>query len=187
MKKSLIEEADERVSIVKVCRLIDMNVPEGGYGKHRCPFGDVNHSDGGVEPSFRIYTETNSAYCFACRKYFSPVHLYAEAKDKRRSQAALDLLEFIGWKPVSRAQRWAEIIAPEVTVDLSMLALALRTYCARICREWEEYQFIPEVTELFSKCLALLDRVRTPEDAEQWLETCKQVMRKKLEAAHDDR
>ena len=155
--------------------------------KMRCCFGDFNHSDGGIEASFRIYVETNSAYCFACRKFFTPVYLYAQAKDKRLSQAAQDLLELIGWKPVSQAQRWAESVAPEVAVDLSMLSLALRTYCARICKEWEDYQLIPEVAELFSRCLALLDRVRTPEEADQWLNTCKLVMSKKLEAACDDR
>lgn len=187
MKKSLIEEANEKVSIIKVCLLIGLNVSEGGHGKYRCPFGDVNHSDGGIEAAFRIYPETNSAYCFACRKYFSPVYLYAQAKDRRASQAAQDLLEIVGWKPKSQAERWSEAMTQEVTVDVSALALALRTYCARICREWEEYQLIPEVAELFSRCLALLERVHTPEEADQWLNACKKIMSKKLEAAHNDR
>lgn len=186
--KSLIDEANERVSIVKVCRLIGMDVFEGASGKFRCPFGDFNHSDGGTAKAFRIYTETNSAYCFSCRAYLTPVNLYAQAKDLRRKDAALLLLEEVGWKPVSHAQRWAELVSPrEESVDVSMLALALRTYCARVCPEWDELQLNPDIGGLLSRGLGLLDRVRTAEEAEQWLETCKTVMRSKLEAATDDR
>lgn len=184
--RSFIDEANERVSIIQVCRLIGMQVSEGGYGKHKCPFGDLSHSDGGVTPSFRIYTETNSAYCFACRKFMTPVYIYAQAKDKRYKDAAEDLLEIIGWKPVSQAQHWANSVAPEVSVDVSMLGLALRTYCARICVEWEDVQFLPDIAQLLGRCLALLDRIRTPEEAERWLNTCKIVMAKKLEAAKND-
>lgn len=180
-KKSFIEEANERVSIVEVCRRIGMDVSNPDR-KMRCWFGDLNHSDGGIDPAFRIYQDTNSGYCFSCRKYFDPVYLYAQATDKSMKNAALDLLEIVGWKPVSQSQRWAESVAPEVGVDVSMLALALRTYCARICPEWEEIQLEASVAEVLSKCLALLDFVRTPEEAGQWLNTCKQVMRKKLEA-----
>lgn len=183
MKKSFIDEANERVSIVKVCQLIGMNISDGYGGKLKCPFGMFNHSDGGVEASFRIYTETNSAYCFACRKYLTPVYLYAHAKDRRLKEAALDLLELIGWKPVSQSQRWADSISTEEVVDVSMLGLALRTYCARVCVEWEDFQLIPEIAEVLGRCLALLDRVHTPEEADKWLDTCKQVMRTRLEAA----
>lgn len=180
---NLIDEANKRVSIVKVCRLIGMDVSEGASYKERCPFGDVMHSDGGVAKAFRIYTETNSAYCFSCRAAYTPVKLYAEAKELRRQEAALSLLEEVGWKPVSQAQRWAELVAPaKESVDLSMLALALRTYCARVCPEWDELQLSPEISEMLGKCLALLDRVHTEEEAQQWLETCKSVMLKKLEA-----
>lgn len=181
--KSLIDEANERVSIVKVCRLIGMDVSEGAAGKMRCPFGMFNHSDGGTAKALRIYTESNSAWCFSCRIYYTPVRLYAEAKDLSRKDAALLLLEEIGWKPVSQAQRWADLVSPiKESVDISMLALALRTYCARVCSEWEELQLNPEVAELLSRCLALLDRVSTAEEAEHWLETCKTVMNRKLEA-----
>lgn len=101
--------------------------------------------------------------------------------------AALDLLELIGWKPVSQAQRWAELTTPEEeTVDVSMLGLALRTYCARVCSKWEEYQLIPEIAEVLGRCLSLLDRVRTSEEADQWLNGCKKAMRITLEAAEDD-
>lgn len=180
---SLIDEADKRVSIVKVCRMIGMHVSEGWHGKMTCPFGDVNHSDGGIQKSFRIYQETNSAYCFSCRIYFTPVRLYAEAKELRRMDAALVLLEAVGWKPVSQAQRWADLLSStEEHIDLSMLGLALRTYCARVCSEWDELQLNPEVAELLSRCLALLDRVHTSEEAEQWLDTCKTVMDSKLKA-----
>lgn len=183
--KSLIDEANERVSIVKVCRLIGMDVFEGAVGKMYCPFGMFNHSDGGAAKAFRIYTESNSAYCFSCRIYYTPVRLYAEAKDLRRNDAAMLLLEEVGWKPVSHAQRWADLVSPpEESVDLSMLALALRTYCARVCPEWDELQLNPEISELLSRCLGLLDRVRTGEEAEQWLETCKTVMSRKLEAGN---
>lgn len=186
--KSLIDEANARVPIVKVCRLIGMEVPEGASGKYRCYFGDFNHSDGGRAASFRIYSDTNSAYCFSCRMAFTPTSLYAQAKEVSRKNAAMALLEEIGWKPVSQAQHWASLVSPEEPKpDPSMLALALRTYCARICSEWDELQLTPEVGGVLSRCLSLLDKVHTSQEAEQWLDVCKTVMKKKLEAAIDVR
>ncbi len=180
MSNSLISTANEKISIYLVCSLIGIDVAgrEGSSIKTYCPFGDFFHSDGGKEPAFRVYSETNSAYCFSCKKYFSPVTLYAEYKDLSTKQSAEDLLERIGYKPPSFEELWSNVQPKDPQPDTAMLNKALRTYCQRISKDWSKKQFDPTVAEVLDKCLALLDVVLTTSDAEYWLSTSKEIMRR---------
>ncbi len=184
-RRSPITLANEQVSIMLACSLIGMAVPEDvSYGrsvKVRCPFGEIYHRDGGLDPSFRIYPESNHAYCFACAMGYSPVWLVAQAWGITARQAAAELLERAGIKPVSLADAWAAVAAPDNLPDVTLLAEALKTYCARIAPTgWAEAQFRPDVAATLSACLDLLDRVATAEDADQWLAGCKEAMSRAL-------
>lgn len=144
--------------------------------KVHCPFGDLYHSDQGIEAAFRIYPGSNSAFCFAGCGYFTPVGLAAMAWDRPKEEVAADLLDRVGYKPVSLAQAWAGLQVREEPPDTAMLALALRTYCERVAPGWAERQFEPGIGAVLDRCLALLPRVKTPDDAEQWLQVTKRVM-----------
>jgi hypothetical protein len=178
-QKSLIEEADQRVPIVLVCTLIKMDLEDGLEGrsvKTYCPFGRFFHSDGGVEPAFRIYPDSNSAYCFSCRKYFTPTTLASDAWDIPKKEAAKDLLDRVGYKTLTDEEIWAGVQEQPPEPDKSVLGLALRVYCQRVDPSWQASQFVPEVSTVLDKCLSLLDRVTNDQEAEQWLEVCKKVM-----------
>jgi hypothetical protein len=182
-KKSLIAEANERVSIVLACRLAGVDTEDGrtvGSTKTYCPFGRFYHSDGGKEPAFRVYTDSNSAYCFSCKKYFTPTTLLSDAWDIPKKQAAQELLEKIDYRPLSAAELWAGVQEKELAPDTSMLGMALKTYCMRIDSKWHTSQFEPGVSGYLDKCLSLLDRVTTEDEADKWLETCKEVMTRVL-------
>lgn len=60
-----IQLANERMSITQACRFIGMHLGDFEIAsvKTYCPFGELLHEDGGRSKAFRVYPETNSAYC----------------------------------------------------------------------------------------------------------------------------
>jgi hypothetical protein len=183
--RSPITVANEQVSILYACRLIGMDVPEtldGRPPKVHCPFGPIYHRDQGAEAAMRIYPDDNHVYCFAGCGYFTPVSLVAHAWDTDRTSAAVDLLERAGIKPLTLAQAWAQASTTERLPDIALLAEALKTFCARIDPTWSTRQFTPVISAPLRRCLLLLDHVHTEEQAHQWLDVCKLVMRRVLSA-----
>lgn len=150
--------------------------------KVRCPFGEIYHSDSGVSPAMRIYPDSNSAYCFSCAAYYTPVGLAARAMDTDRTSAALRLLDHVGYRPLGLVQQFRQAQQYEPEPDLALLADALKTYCRRIDLRWETRQFEPAVAGVLTRCLALLDLVRSGDDVEMWLACSKEVMRRTLHA-----
>ncbi len=178
-RPSPVTVANERVSISYACALIGLDLPGEVYGrsvKLRCPFAELYHSDGGAEASFRVYPESNHAYCFTCATAYSPVWLVAQAWGLTARAAAVELLERAGIKPVHLADAWAHAAQRATAPDAALLAEALKTYCARVHPGWADAQFDPAVAGTLSACLALLDRVGDDVQAQQWLTGCKQAM-----------
>jgi hypothetical protein len=141
---SVVSVAREQVSILTVCRLVGMSVPDsfqGGSVKVSCPFGWVNHPDGGHESAFRIYPSSNSAWCFVCQEYYDSPKLYAAVRDITREEAAVVLLDEVGYKPLDLAHLWEQVSRPPVVLDTSSLAEALKVYCSRLSSRWEQRQF----------------------------------------------
>lgn len=184
--KNYVDLANKVVSIYYVAKLIGLDIPEHAkemksYKTH-CPLGDFYHSDGGVDPAMRVYSETNSAYCFRCAESFSSVRLYARVNDLKQNEAADFLLLSTGYKHETMEDLWAEynteITAPP---DQATLALALKIYCARIDSKWSKNQFNKDVSKMYTKCLSILEMVSNTEQADSWLKASKDAMRKVLE------
>jgi len=184
-QKSWIEQANEVVKISDVLASFGVFVPasvvEGSNKKIFCPFG-FYHSDGGLTKAMRIYTRSNSVYCFSCSKRYDPVSLAAARWDTSWVTAAITLLEDAGFKPKSLEERWQDAVTIEVnTPDLIALADALKMYCSTICASWNMLQLDEQVADKLSSCLSLLDAVRTDEDATKWLNITKQAMKQVLD------
>lgn len=181
--------ADEQVAITTACRLIGMQIPEaadlGRPVKVHCPFGEIYHRDRGTETAFRIYPDSNHAYCFACGQRYGPVRLVSLAWGISARNAAVELLERAGIKPVTLADLWAQVADHAPVPDTAMLAEALKTYCARIDPGWDAGQFDPATAATLSGCLVLLDHVSTAGDAQLWLTRTKQVMSARLTTVDD--
>lgn len=177
--------ANAEVSIITACRIIGMRIDadyvDSRSAKLLCPFTDVYHSS--TDKSFRVYTDTNSAWCFSCKSYFSPVSLVAAAWDIPRTDAAAELLERSGYTPPSMAARWAEAVDAYEPPDALMLTEALKTYCLRTHPDWETRQYHPHIAATFSACLGLLARVRGDADADLWLTSCKSIMNRAVDEA----
>ncbi len=176
---SLIDLANEQVSMWEVCRQIGMNVSDDvilgrASLKMYCPQGELYHGDGGTDPVFRVYTDTNTAFCFRCSKYWTPVSLYADIKGVSRKIAAELLLGIIGYsKPVLDQSL---LLTTNKSIDYSALAEALKIFCARACPDWEIVQLDGLVAISLNKCLELLPKVTNSDEASEWLKITKQVM-----------
>lgn len=183
-RPSVITVANEQVSIVTVCQMVGLDISDDvGEGRSRklpCPFGEIYHSDHGRDPAMRLYMDSNSAYCFSCQAYWTPVSLFARAMDLDHRTAATRLLDRIGYKPVNLAQAWKQAVSYAPELDKAALAEALKIYCRRIEPQWSRRQFDPGIAQHLTRCLSILSLVRNETDADLWLTRCKEVMRQAI-------
>lgn len=179
----IVDVANEHVSIITVCRMLGMDLPDGEYLSRRkvhCPFGDLYHSDGGIAPAMRIYPDGNYAYCFNCSLMLTPVGLAARALDLDWRTAALRLLDRVGYRPLDVVAQFEQARDFSAPLNRALLADALKTYCRRISPSWSRQQFEHSVAASLDRCLHLLDLVHTPDDVTMWLNRCKEVMSRTL-------
>lgn len=179
---SVIQLANERMSIIDACNELGMDVFDFSIAslKTYCPFGHIAHDDEGRTKAFRIYPATNSAWCFACQAYYTPVKLIAMDKDISEEAAAQWILETTGYVAPDYQARWEAVTTPEETVDTDALAETLKLRCRRLSRDWEERQFDEEVSKKLQLCLGLLRKVKTKEDSSKWLDIATTAMRTTL-------
>jgi hypothetical protein len=173
---SMTTIVNERVSIAQACRWAGLDAQEGqGNRKTWCPFG-ITHPDSGMEAAFRLYEDTNSCYCFACARSWTPVSLMADFWDCGRPEAADKICKMAGIRPPGWQDRWDELHQP-VVPDRNALAEALKTWCRRMRGpSWEAEQLQPRFAVPLGDCLALLPLVFTRNDSEEWLDGCKLVL-----------
>lgn len=92
---------------------------EGGSYKGYCPWG-FEHSDGGIDRTWRTYPATNSSYCFAGHGSLNPVRLVQVQFDLRPVQAARKILERYGLdRPRPYWERYDELVAERATRNTS--------------------------------------------------------------------
>lgn len=179
MAESAVRLANRKVPIELACQLAGTSTP-GVVDrirslKIRCPFGAVYHDDGGVEPALRIYPGPNNAWCFACGEFFTPVKICSMAWDVQPEDAAIQLLDRIGYKPASYAHHWREVTTPPLP-DGHALTQALQFACERIEPDWAARQQEPVVAEYLARCLGLIPSITSQEEADTWLSATQQVM-----------
>lgn len=176
----LIRKANEVVSIHTVCEAlgVDFSSYYGSRSKLYCPFGGVNHIDGGDSKAFKVYEDTNSAYCFACAQYYDPVSLYALAEDVTKESAAEALLEMSGWKEETFEEKWDRLSGGDNQgYDNSNLPEALNVYCARLDPDWVVNQLEEPFSSAIARCNAVAARVKDAAQADKWLTTSKKLMK----------
>jgi hypothetical protein len=181
-QQSAVALANERMSIIDACNELGMEVRDFSIAslKVHCPFGQLTHADGGQSRAFRIYPDTNSAWCFACQQYFNPVILIAMDRGITNDEAAEYILAKTNYVAPDFVSRWDALMAQTYELNTTDLAEALKVSCARMVPDWEERQFEDVVSERLRLCLGKLPRLKTQEDASKWLAIAKQAMRQAL-------
>lgn len=182
MTDSPIKLANELMTIFEACEEVGMgNI--SGMAKTYCPFGQVFHTDGGRTRAFKVYPESNSAYCFACPKRYDPVSLIATEKDISYRAAAEWILEKKAYVSPDYQTRWDALTQETVLVDHEALQDALKIACTRMVPDWAARQFEPRVANKLTQCLSIARKVGTEEDGRKWLDMSKQAMRQALNVA----
>lgn len=181
--------ANAAVSIVYVAKKIGMDIPHYSRGsiKIHCPFGEFWHRDGGSEQAMRIYEDTNTCWCFACSKLYTPVMLYALTYDVTEYEASETLLKEVAPNLANNNFDLDTILLnlrdPELQPDTASLAIALDLFCRRAHLNWDMLQFDSHVSSVYLKCLALLDKIASEQDAWHWLAVSKEIMSNILDKA----
>lgn len=180
--QEMVDVANSRVGIVKACQIIGMDAPDFGAGsvKLYCPFGEMYHTDGGRTRAFKVYPNTNSAWCFACSKFYTPVMLVSQARDVSESDAAEYLLDITGYVAPDSESRWKALMEQTLDFDHAAEREALKLFCARLDPQWPSRQFEPDIAALLTKCFTPLGKVATQDDLQRWRETTRSVMTKAL-------
>lgn len=183
-----IRIANERMTITEACRYIEMDLGDFSVAsmKTYCPFGDLNHDDGGISKAFSVYPATNSAYCFACAMYFTPVKLVAADRDVPEFEAAEIILEHTGYVAPDFAARWDAAVAVKNDVDYDGLTNALKIACGHMVPDWEDRQLEDEVAGTLQRCFSAAYKVTNDEEARQWLDITKTVMRRALDVSRKE-
>jgi hypothetical protein len=174
--KGIIALANEKVPFAQAAAWAGIAVigeTERGL-KVYCPFGSVEHPDGGLEPAMRVYPD--HAWCFAESRYFSVVSLLAEVWQVTREEAAAEAMSRSGYKPADYAERFTAAGNREQEPDRDALAAALVTWCEAHVPSWKTAQYEMPVARALSRCLGLLPLVRDSADCETWLTAAKQAM-----------
>lgn len=182
---SIFDLANSRMSIVTACTLAGVETDEHYTGKLFCPFGEIFHPDGGTSKAFRIYPGDNSAWCFAGCGYFTPVRMVAKVKDFTDAEAAQWILDQTDYVPPDYESQWAALMAAPSPVDTDGLSGALMVSCARADPTWEDRQFDPDIAAALRRCLEMLPKVTTPDDATRWLSVTKKFMHRALGASRE--
>jgi hypothetical protein len=154
---------------------------EGKSIKGRCPFADVYHLTVDADLSMRVYSDTNSAYCFAGCGSLTPVFIYAKLNDLSYSKAAWSLLGFVGYKPKNLTEQWRELVSYSEPFDKLSYRQAFIEYCNFTFDNWAELQYKGSVAGAVSKLFSVLEVVNTMDDANTWLSVSKAKIRVKVE------
>ena len=156
-------------------RLCGMDVASWS-SKVECPFDD--------ELAFKIYSETNTAHCFACSKSYTPTSLLAEHRGIRIKEAAEILVDIAvregRYVPITPEARWAALTTAPLEMDKASEAEALKIYCARVDGDWKTKQFDLRIAATFAKCLAPLDKISTIDELQQWRTVARSAMLRAL-------
>lgn len=179
-KKEVIERTDSFVNITYVLRECGIyapdDIPDGTSLKTHCPF-DHLHSDQGQQPALRVWSDSNSAMCFAENLYLTPVRLWSLYRDTSQYTAALELLD----KTEMDVTNLSLTEPPEIS-HLRSLEQALATYCTRLAPDWNLAPLkYPQAHHVFVTCLQATRYVSTDEDIEKWLVRCKAAMTSALQ------
>lgn len=180
-RSSLITLANAKVPFPLAARWAGIEVWDdpGPRGvKVYCPFGEVEHPDGGLEPAMRVYED--HGWCFAESRYFTVCSLLAEVWETERAEAAAEALRRVNYVPASYAHLFTEA-SKEPDPDTDALAAALVTWCESVAgADWPAASTAPVVARQLARCLGLLPLVRNRQDCDTWLTASKQAMQRVL-------
>ena len=177
--------ANTQVRIEKVLNdLYGIEIPEGvGNWRAACPKG-IEHRDGGLAKSMRVFSDSNTAWCFSHSESFTPVSLWQNRSSvSSRVKAAKQLLGAYGFptEPPSLEERWKST-QDEAAEDLdpSNLRSALVYFAKTQLPGYVTRQYEGDVMNIMSNLLESVDDL-PPESSYdtmvQWMNKSKGILK----------
>lgn len=172
--------ANQRYGINRALSKCGVYTDSDGFRSRKlhCPFGGVFHSDGGESAAFRAYPDTETGYCFACGKFFTPAILISQSEDITEDEAVDVMLMELGYTEAEDAPLVVETAEPEA--DKQAFAQAFQMFVARKIPDYGTRQYDSDVATWVDRCLAIVESVATIEEAELWLSTAKRATEQKF-------
>lgn len=177
--RAVILAADELPIEEVLFKLFNIYVPLGVEGwRCDCPLS-YEHSNPSVK-SMKVYSASNSAWCFSHSKKFTPVTLHQLNTNKNRLETAYDLLSKFGvsFTPPTLEERWAAE-PPQDTID----RVALQETFANFLQTLPDYatrQYDPDVLDKVNNMqssVAVLPDDSDYATIERWMTFVKTTMR----------
>jgi hypothetical protein len=183
--ESVIDLANKIVPLRIVLRMGNIYVSEFTYGKSikaRCPYADIYHLTEDAGKSMRVYSDTNTAFCYMGCGVLTPVSVYAKLNGVSYKQSALFLLEKVGHKLKTFDEKWEDAVNAVQPLNLEGYREALNEMCLFYTDgEWNSLKYSSSISSSFSKLLEILDKAQSYEDADRWLEAAKKFLFKQLD------
>lgn len=183
--RELVDLADTKIPIETVLMdLYQIEIPYGaGEWKAQCPLGH-DHSDGGRSKAMKVFSDSNSAWCFSHGMKFTPVSLAQLKFDQPRVQAARALLDYysISTRPPSPDERWETLEHQQQEEEQELDRESLKESFINFLSTLPLYsirQFDSEVLRLVSKILRSADKLSSDSDydtLEEWMSIAKKIM-----------
>lgn len=152
INSNVVQEAN-KIPIEQV--LLDqfnIDVPaDAGSWKTNCPL-ESEHSDGGIRKSMRVYSNSNSSWCFSHGMKFTPVYLWQLATGLPKIRAAYDLLNTYGqsFRVQGYAERWDAMNEKEVKgIEVDNLREAIRLFASTL-PQFSIRQYDPQVMKMLT-------------------------------------
>lgn len=179
-----IETCDEKVPIFDVLRdYCGLNVPGYRY-KTRCPFA-VEHEDP-TERCFQVY-ESNTAWCFAHNRRWTPSLLLAHVRHWSRVRAAQFLVDKAGLnRKIGYQERYGAVSAAieqkkEDVGDVQELAMTLQAELERD-EAYQAVEYEQAVRDEWVLLLLALDRLAAAGASSEQLRSWYEVAGNRLRA-----
>jgi hypothetical protein len=189
----LVEEAN-RLPITRVLNdLTDTFAPDDTSHKSwkaHCFLGH-EHTDGGTAPALRVYSHTNTAFCFALHGFMNPTRVAQLITDLPPVQAARALLEAYGLdKPATFLERHTRALArlnPDPDKDARCTLAAALHEALRPLPLYDALNLHPAVLQATAQALDELDSTEpTGEPARTWLASARAAVSQALALASAD-
>lgn len=165
--------------------MTNIYVSEFTYGKSikaRCPYADIYHLTEDAGKSMRVYSDTNTGFCYMGCGVLTPVSVYAKLNGMSYKDAAKFLLEKVGHKLKTFDEKWADAVSDYGPVNLQGYREALDEICFQYSNgDWVSMKYSSSISSSFSQLLSILDKAQSYDDADKWLGVAKQFMIKQID------
>lgn len=160
--------------------MTNIYVSEFTYGKSikaRCPFADIYHLTEDAGKSMRVYSDTNTGFCYMGCGVLKPVSVYAKLNGVSYNEAAKFLLELVGHKLKTFDEKWQDAISEDASLNLEGYREALDELCFQHAHgQWGSLKYETSISSSFAQLLNILSKAQSYDDADKWLEVAKQHM-----------